>query len=235
MVTTVTTGTGTSERTCIVRGAAAGPEGLFRFVVDPEGRIVPDIAAKLPGRGYWVTAQRDVVDQAVRTRRFERAVARARKGTDGPPVRVDPGLGQWVEDLLVRRCLEYLGLACRAGQVVTGFEKVRAFAAATRTGAGTGVILVEAADGSDDGLRKIRQGLTPRALVRRFSREQLSLALGRENVVHAAVGVGGIGSRFLDMAERLARYAPDRSQDAGSYAGAEQGSVRQHEGIGKTV
>lgn len=215
---------GQAVRTCLVTRESLGTDQLFRFVVDPEGRIVPDIAAKLPGRGYWVTSRRDVVDQAVKTRRFQAAVARATKGKAAGGIRVDPDLGQWVETLLVRRCLEYLGLACRAGQLVTGFEKVRAFSRDR-----SNVVLVEAADGSDDGMRKVMQGLTPLGIVRRFSREQLSLALGRENVVHAAVEAEGIGARFLDMAGRLERYAP-----AGpAKAGVEQGSAQEDEGTGE--
>ncbi|RMF09000.1 MAG: RNA-binding protein [Alphaproteobacteria bacterium] len=194
------------ERRCLVTGEVQPRDGLLRFVVDPEGRLVPDIAGVLPGRGYWVTARRDMVEQAVRTRRFERAVARARK--DGGAVRVEPGLGQWVTDLLTRRCLDILGLARGAGQVVAGFEKVREF-----LGREDAAILVEACDGSEDGMRKLLQGIGPRKVVRRFSREQLSLALGRENVVHAALGPHGLGARFMEMIDRLERYDPVAGSD----------------------
>ncbi len=201
-VATVTTSE-EPERSCLVTGEARPASGLLRFVVDPEGRMVPDISAKLPGRGYWVTARRARVDEAVKTHRFERAVARGQKGKGSGPVTVDPGLGQWVEDLLTRRCLDYLGLACGAGQLVTGFEKVRA-----ALGRDPGAIVIEAGDGSPDGLRKVMQGVGPRRIVRRFSREQLSLALGRENVVHAALGADGLGARFVEMIDRLEHYAP---------------------------
>lgn len=190
------------ERSCLVTGEAQPASRLIRFVVDPKGRLVPDIAGKLPGRGYWITARREVVDEAIRSRRFERAVARAQKGK-GAQVIVDPGLGQWVEDLLTRRCLDYLGLACGAGQLVTGFEKVRA-----ALGRDPRAIVIEASDGSADGLRKVMQGIEPRRIVRRFSRTQLSLALGRENVVHAALGADGLAVRFVEMIDRLEHYAP---------------------------
>lgn len=200
------------ERSCLVTGEPQPADGLLRFVIDPEGRMVPDITGKLPGRGYWVSARRDVVEEAVSTRRFERAAARARKGKE---VVVDPGLGQWVVDLLTKRCLEYLGLACGAGQLVSGFEKVREF-----LGRDPGAIVIEASDGSADGLRKLLQGMGPRRTVRRFSREQLSLALGRENVVHAALKAEGLGAKFIEMAGRLERYEP--APAVGEAAGAEE-------------
>jgi len=194
---------GETHRKCLVTGETRATGDLLRFVVDPEGQIVPDVAGKLPGRGYWVTAHRDLVDRAVKTKGFERAVARARKGAGGVAVKVSPDLAQWVEDLLTRRCLDYLGLARRAGQLVTGFEKVRAF-----LGARSDAILVEARDASVDGSRKLLSGLRPTRIVHRFTREQLSLALGRQNVVHAAVEADGVGARFLECADRLEQYAP---------------------------
>lgn len=197
------------ERTCLVTRRSGPAENLVRFVVDPEDRIVPDISGKLPGRGYWVTATRAMVERAVKGRAFENAVARARK--NGTPVAVDPDLGRWVEELLTGRSLEYLGLARKAGQVVTGFEKVKAF-----MGARPDAVLVEATDGSTDGERKILAGARDAEVVRRFSRDQLSLALGRENVVHAAVEATGIGARFVEMAGRLERYAPAPVEDAGT-------------------
>jgi predicted RNA-binding protein YlxR (DUF448 family) len=196
-------GDGETHRKCLVTGETRATGDLLRFVVDPEGQIVPDVAGKLPGRGYWVTARRDLVDRAVKTKGFERAVARARKGAAGATVKVNPDLAQWVEDLLTRRCLDYLGLARRAGQLVTGFEKVRAF-----LGARSDAILVEARDASVDGSRKLLSGLSPTRIVHRFTREQLSLALGRQNVVHAAVEADGVGTRFLECADRLEHYAP---------------------------
>lgn len=217
-------GDGENHRKCLVTGETRPSGDLLRFVVDPEAQIVPDIAGKLPGRGYWVTASRERVEQAVRTKGFERAVARARKGAGDVPLGVSPDLAHWVEDLLTRRCLDYLGLARRAGQLVTGFEKVRAF-----LGANQDTILVEASDASVDGSRKLLSGLRPARVVRRFTREQLSLALGRENVVHAAVEAQGVGARFLECADRLERYAPAAAANEGESPQDLGDKARQYE------
>ena len=119
-------------RRCIVTGAVRPKTELVRFVVDPGGRIVPDVAGRLPGRGLWLSARRDIVAAAVAKRLFARA-ARA-------PVVVEDGLGDRVEALLAARCGDLLGLARRAGQAVVGFEKTRTLAAAgARGGAGRSV------------------------------------------------------------------------------------------------
>lgn len=196
------------ERTCLVTRRRGPAADLMRFVVDPGDRIVPDISGKLPGRGYWVTATWDMVDRAVKGRAFENAVARARKG--GDRVSVDAQLATGVEKLLTARSLEYLGLARKAGLVVTGFEKVKAFLVSHPD-----AVLVAARDGSADSQRKILGSARDREVIRRFSRDQLSLALGRENVIHAAVEARGIGARFVEMADRLERYAPAPAEDAG--------------------
>lgn len=188
----------TPERRCLVTGEIGEATTLIRFVVDPAGRIVPDLAGRLPGRGYWVTATRAMVDEAVRRHLFIKAVARANKGggISGNPIVADKWLGQLVADLLTRSCLDLLGLARRAGLVITGFEKVREALAAN-----PGAVLVTAVDGSEDGRSKLAK--PDRQLVVVFSREELSLALGRGNVVHAALTPEGVGVRFLEEVERL--------------------------------
>src|SRR5579872_5908340 len=117
-------------RRCIVTGSVRPKAELVRFVVDPEGRIVPDVAARLPGRGLWTAARRDIVKQAATKRMFARA-ARAQ-------VAADERLADQVERLLAARCCETLGLARRAGQAVAGFVKVRTLAAS-----GGAAVLVE--------------------------------------------------------------------------------------------
>src|SRR5437016_3720303 len=104
------------ERRCIVTGATGERGALLRFVVGPDGEIVPDVAARLPGRGLWLTPQRDIVERAVAKRLFARAARR--------PVSAPPELADRIESLLARRCCEALGLARRAGLAVAGFERV---------------------------------------------------------------------------------------------------------------
>ena len=189
---------GTPERRCIVTGARSGSAGLIRFVLDPEDRVVADLGGSLPGRGYWVTADRAALRQAVERRAFQRAARR--------PVTVDAGLLQVVEGGLLRRCRELLALARRAGQAVAGFEKVSAMLAAGRA-----VVLVEASDGAEDGRRKLHRHAAEVPVVSCLTAGELGLAFGRAVVVHAALGRGGLSVRFLEETRRLrgVRDTPD--------------------------
>lgn len=197
------------ERRCLVTGESDDAAALIRFAIAPDGRVVPDIAARLPGRGYWVRADRAVVDEAVRREVFAKASARATKsrsaksdsGQPSPALRVttDPDLSDQVEALLARNCLSLLGLARRSGLLVTGFEKV-----AEALAADPAAVLVTATDGSADGRNKLAR--LGRKVIALFTRDELSLALGRENVVHAALTPAGIGARLLAEAERLAGF-----------------------------
>lgn len=167
----------------------------MRFVLGPDGKVWPDVAGRLPGRGMWLSADRDVVNKAATRNLFARA-ARA-------PVRVDPGLADEVEALLAKRALDDLGLARRAGMVVTGYEKVRA-----RLQSGAVAALVAAADGAPDGRRKLRQLAPDLPCIAAFTRDELGAALGRENVVHAAVAPGSLARRLLCDVGRLAGFRP---------------------------
>lgn len=167
----------------------------MRFVVDPAGRVQFDVDGRLPGRGMWLSAARNVVEKAVRRNAFARA-ARA-------SVVVDVGLAAEVERVLVSRGLNTLGLARRAGLLVVGFEQVRSSVAT-----GAAAVMVSAADGSADGLRKVRRGAPDLPVVRAFSREELGAALGRPDMVHAAVLPGRLAARLLDDVARLDGFRP---------------------------
>ena len=148
----------------------------------PDGSVVPDIDERLPGRGLWVGARRDLVTRAVTEKRFQRAARDS--------VRVGDDLADRVEALLVRKAMDTLGFARRAGRLVTGFEKT---AAALR--AGQGVVVLAALDGAADGRRKMRalSGAHPIADV--LTADELGRAVGREHVVHAALTRGPNGDR----------------------------------------
>jgi len=182
-----------TERRCIATGAARDTATMIRFVIGPDDRVVPDLARKLPGRGLWLTASRDAVELALKKRRFNYAARR--------PVQVDDDLADRLEDLLVRRCTDSLGLARRAGAMVAGFEKVRALLAGGAAGC-----LITASDASADGRDKLRRlaGAIPYVAV--LTGAELSLAIGRENVVHAALTRGKLNDRFLSEAGRLAGF-----------------------------
>jgi hypothetical protein len=188
----------TPSRRCIVTGEVRPKPELIRFVVGPGATIVPDISGRLPGRGLWTAARRDIVEQAVAKRLFARA-ARTQ-------VVADTGLAEQVERLLTARCGEWLGLARRAGQAVAGFVKVRTLVASDGA-----AVLVEAADGGTDSRGKL-QALAPRLpVVDCLSAAELSAALGREHVVHAAVMPGGLAASLLVDAARLGGFRPAKS------------------------
>lgn len=179
-------------RRCIATGEQKDPARMIRFVVGPEDRLYPDLAGKLPGRGMWVSAKRTALDRAVAKRLFSRA---ARK-----PVAVDHQLVQTVEELLVRQCLDILGLARRAGVLTTGFDKVEATLRRGPVGC-----LIEASDGSLDGRGKLR-GLAGNApVIALFAGAELAIAAGRDSVVvHAAIARCGLAERFVAACDRLA-------------------------------
>jgi len=187
----------TPERRCIASGEILGTDKLVRFVVDPAGSVVPDIGGGLPGRGLWVRADADHVSQVVTNRLF----ARAAKGK----ANADETLITTVEAGLAKRCGEILGLAQRAGQVVTGFEKVRGTVAS-----GGAAVLIAASDGAQGGRDKLRGMAQVAPLAESLTVGELSLALGRENVVHAALVPGGLAQRFLIESTRLQGFRGSR-------------------------
>ena len=190
-----------ATRRCIVTGNVLPVAELLRFVVDPAGRIVPDVARSLPGRGLWLTARRDIVAEAVGKRLFARA-ARA-------PVVVESGLEDRVEALLARRCADFLGLARRAGLVLAGFVKVKAALAKDEV-----AILVAATDGAADGRAKLGALVPGLAVVSCLSAVELGAALGRDHAVHVALKPGRLADLFLAEARRLAGFRAGAKVDA---------------------
>ena len=187
-------------RRCIASGDVLPKSLLVRFVVGPEGRIVPDIAGSLPGRGIWVRADRRCLDRAVSKGLLIRA---ARRTQPGGSLTVAPDLPDQTARLLRRRCLDLLGQAQGAGLVVAGFEKVRAW-----LDGGKVALLLAAADGAADGRRKLAVLAAaqpkPPALVVLFDGADLGSALGRSAIVHAAVAQGGLTDRLAAETSRLA-------------------------------
>ena len=195
----------TPTRRCIVSGEVSETGALVRFVVDPEGTVVPDVAGDLPGRGMWLSSRREVLDTARTKGLFARA-ARMR-------VSVDEGLADLTERLLARRSLDTLGLARRAGRAVVGFQKVRAL-----LGSGEAAVLIAARDAATDGKAKLRRVGAAVPEVTLFTVAELSLALGRENVVHAALSPSKLANRFLIETARLAGFRPSDELEVGEAA-----------------
>jgi hypothetical protein len=174
-------------------------ERLIRFVAGPGGEVTPDLARKLPGRGLWVASDRASVATAARKGLF----ARAAKAKLSAPA----DLADQVERLLLTRLLSGLGLARKAGDLRSGFEKVMADILADRV-----AVWIEAADGAQDGRRKLRAAARkvsrPPRLIGLFTCSDLSLALGTDNVIHTAFLAGRGADRWTSDVERLSGFRP---------------------------
>ena len=179
------------QRRCIATGRSVDRSGLVRFVLAPSGDIVPDLAERLPGRGVWVSARRDAIDRAVARKQFSRGLKR--------PVAARSDLADSVESLLVRRIVELLGFARRAGEAVCGFEKCRALASRD------GSLLLHARDGSPAGLEKLT-GRSTVTVLRILDRVELGEAFGRSDAVHVALRSGGLAARIARECARLAGF-----------------------------
>ena len=207
-------------RMCAVSRQVRPIDELIRFVISPQGDVVPDLKRKLPGRGMWLTASRGVVAEAVRRHQFAKGFKR--------DVRVAPSLAADTENLLSRSAVEALAIAAKAGQVVAGFAKVEA-ALRNRQNGGPVAALIHAADGAEDGIRKLdaaaRQNTGNRAetpelpVITALTSAELDLALGRSNVVHAALLAGPASNTFLSRSQILVRYRlADADKTAGTVA-----------------
>lgn len=187
------------QRRDIVSGAAMEEARLIRFVEGPESSVVADLARKLPGRGVWVAADRASVERARKQGLFARALRKK--------LQVSADLEDGIETLMRARLLSGLGLARKAGELVTGFEKTQSAIVA-----GKAAFLVEAADGAHDGRRKMldvrRRSASPPRVVGLFDSDELGLALGAENVVHLALLAGRGAERWSIEVDRLAGFRP---------------------------
>ncbi len=190
-----------NDRTCIVTRRPAGPDELIRFVVGPDGAVVPDLKRNLPGRGCWVTADREHVDKAAKGGAFARAFKLK--------VAVASDLGAMVDGILAKSALGALGLARKAGAIALGATKVEA-----NVRSGAALLVLHAAEAAEDGLRKITQARRATAALggpeipayKLFSEAELGLALGGTNVIHAAVLAGDAGRAVEGRMVALDRY-----------------------------
>lgn len=181
------------ERRCIVTRESKPVSALLRFVVAPDGAVVPDLGATLPGRGIWVTADRASVEAAVAGKLFAKAARRQ--------VFVDPRLVDHIETQLVRRCLDLIGLARRGGAAVAGFEKVRAFLSKGQAG-----LLLAASDGAAEGKDKIERLGRGVPVATALTREELGQAFGRDQAVHAVVASGKLADQLKAASRRLSGF-----------------------------
>ncbi|MDU8910209.1 RNA-binding protein [Aestuariicoccus sp. MJ-SS9] len=189
------------ERKCIATGEVQPKHGLIRFVVAPDGQLAPDLAEKLPGRGIWVSADRGAIDKAAGKGLFARAAKQ--------PVTVPDDLAERVEQMLARRVVDLISLARKSGNAVSGYEKVKDWLQKDEA-----EVLIQATDGSARGKTKLS---TPQfgSYIGWLTADELGLAFGRQTVIHAALGAGGLTQRVVEEAQRLKGVRIGTSSDAG--------------------
>ena len=203
-----------AERTCILTRRTASRDELIRLALGPDGSVAPDVRARAPGRGAWIGVTRGELDAANAKGKLKPALQRAFKTTD---VAVPADLGERTEAALRQAALDRLGMEARAGNLINGADKVEA---AARSGKVR--LLLHAADSADDGRRKLDQawrvgGGGPQGMIFPEGRTILSMALGRENVVHVALTDPAAASR---VSHALARWRAFTDPDLGLEGGA---------------
>ena len=189
------------ERLCVVTREVKPVDELLRFVAAPDGSVVPDLKRNLPGRGLWITATRDALAEAVKRKSFAKAFKQ--------DVRADMDLIAQTDALLERSALDALAIAGKARQVAAGFMKVEAAIARSQI-----LALLHAKEAAADGIRKLNAALHRRfaeeagniPTISDFTSQQLDLALGRANVVHAALLAGPAGNSFSARYLRMTRF-----------------------------
>ena len=179
------------ERKCIVSGESQPKAGLIRFVVGPDNSVVPDVVGRLPGRGFYVAADRAAIDKAAAKGLFSRAARQ--------PVKAPDGLSDMIEAQLLRRVVELMSMSRKASGAVTGYEKVKDWLMKDRA-----AVLIQASDGSERGKTKLRPPGGSDTLISCLSAGELGLAFGRERAIHAALAAGGLTTRVVEEAARLA-------------------------------
>ena len=196
------------ERKCIVTGASGPKAGLIRFVIGPDGMVVPDVLGRLPGRGMYVSADRAAIDKAAAKGLFARAARH--------PVKAPEGLADLVEDILARRVVDLVSMARKASGAVCGYEKVKDWLVK-----GEAVVLIQASDGSERGKAKLHPPGDEDSLIACMTARELGLSFGRERAIHAALAAGGLTVRVVEEAARLAglRMAQEPGRVGGRTAG----------------
>ncbi len=212
-----------TSRMCLVTRKVRPTAELFRFVADPEGRLVLDRKRSLPGRGVWVTARADHVRKAAAKNLFSRALR--------APVRIEGDLAAIVERQLRQGVLGALGLARKAGALVTGFDAIE-----SAIKGGGAAALIHAREAGTDGVAKLQSMLRraragrPVPILRQLTAEELSLALGRPNVIHAALLAGRASHHALDQIDQFSRFTNEPQSEGASFSARTTDSSAEHQG-----
>ncbi len=204
------------ERTCILSRRTAPREELIRLALSPDSEVAPDVRARAPGRGAWIGVSRSELDAANAKGKLKPALQRAFKTTD---VSVPADLGARTEAALRQAALDRLGMEARAGNLVNGFDRIENAARSGKVH-----LLIHAADAGEDGNRALDQawrvgGGGPQGVIFPEGRTILSMALGRENVVHIALTDPAAASRVTHALKRWRAFTgPDRGLEGGESA-----------------
>jgi predicted RNA-binding protein YlxR (DUF448 family) len=213
------------SRKCILSGEHGAREQLVRLAISPAGLVLPDVNAKAPGRGAWIGVARDELETALAKGKLKGALARAFKGAQ---LSIPDDLPQRIEDGLTRALLDRLGLEMRAGHLILGSERI-----AEHARGGAVALLLHASDASIDGSRKLDQawrvgsdaegsGETGAALP--LDRAALSVAMGRDNVVHMALADPAAAARVSLALSRLMHFLGAQAR-AGAGGGSKPAAV----------
>lgn len=179
------------ERRCIATGESSPKAGLIRFGLGPDAQVVPDVLGRLPGRGMYVSADRKAIEKAAAKGLFARAARQ--------PVKIPDGLADLVEEQLARRVIDLISLARKAGEAVAGYEKVKDWLAKDEA-----KVLIQASDGSERGKSKLHAPEGKKSFIGCLTARELGLAFGREHAIHGALAAGGLTTRVVEDAARLA-------------------------------
>jgi len=209
------------ERKCILSGEHAARDALLRLAVSPDGDVLPDVLARAPGRGAWIGVGRAELDAAIAKGRLKGSLARAFKGAT---IAIPADLSARIEAALVRAFADRLGLEMKSGQLLLGSERI-----AEKARSGRVAWLAHAADASADGARKLDQAWrvgsdaegSGKAGVRLpLDRATLSVALGRDNVVHLALIDAAAAERVAGLMQRLLRFRGEDPQCGSGQSGS---------------
>ncbi len=181
------------ERRCIVTGETLPTSNLIRFVLGPDDVVTPDISERLPGRGIWVSANRTDLAKAIDQNLFSKSAKQK--------ANIPDGLADLTEKLIAKRAIDLMSMARKSGQAICGYEKTKSAMMSDRW-----YILLQAEDGSAPQKQKIRPSAVANSYISCFTAQELGLAFGRDNVIHAAVSKGGLSARILLEANRLAGF-----------------------------